>query len=522
MYNQFKEKIAGKWILLFLSLLIVFLLVLYIRHPGTGNRTQTQTPSETETVSGTAAAEEASPGNAAFEATPGNAGLPPFSEEDLLEQSLNLNRSFRPWYNYSGLMNRYKRGYRNRKKQTESTAPSLRPVHKDLIYLATDLHYYPSSMTDYGEAFQDRMDIDDGKDIADIGSILDSWIDTVIEERPATVILSGDLTYNGESIAHEELTEKLKRLTDEGIQVLAIPGNHDINNPSAAFYYGSREETATSPDADGFLSYYHAYGYDQAAERDGASLSYLYKIDDTHWLMMLDSAIYSPVNEVEGRIRPDTLSWMKKVLEEADDAGAQVIPVAHHNLLSESRLYTTLCTLDNNQDVISLLEKHHVKLWLSGHLHLQRIKNYLPEPGADRNTEHITEAVTASFAMYPFPYGVIRLGESGALSYRSAYVNAEDAVKADGLERFRSVITKQAARTIGTIPDDMKETMADSYAELLKDYVAGIPVDETEYRSETGYRLFTRFMNGSAEMKNVEAMLADTKKDNRTWHSDSP
>jgi len=498
--------------------MIAAFLVVFIfrgRHHETG-RPAAGTESETQAKPEEAGSEESSSsGASASNAGSSDTEEGQFTAADLLEQGKYLTELNRPWS---------ETGRQKPKKKENKENPSLvtlRPVHKDTVYLATDIHYYPSSMTDGGEAFQDMLDADDGKDIPDIEEILDSWIDEVIEERPATVVLSGDLTLNGESIAHKELAEKLKRFSAEGIQVLVIPGNHDINNEKAAFYFGTKTQTATSPDAEEFREIYRDFGYGEAAESDPDSLSYVYKIDDGHWLLMLDSAVYDPVNRVYGEIRPETLNWMETVLKEAKESGALVIPVAHHNLLSESRLYTTECTLNNHSDVIKLLEEYGVPLYLSGHLHLQRIKEYLPEPGADKAIPHVAEAVTGCFAMDPFPYGIIKWTDGGTLSYEAKEVKTTDAVRENGLMRFKSVITKQAVRTIGTIPDNMKETMADFYADLLQDYVSGTQTDRKELQSEKGYQLFQKFMAGSREMKKVEDMLTDSEKDgNRQWKKD--
>ena len=41
------------------------------------------------------------------------------------------------------------------------------------------------------------------------------------------LILSGDLTFNGEKKSHEELAEKFKKVEKSGAPVMVIPGNHD-------------------------------------------------------------------------------------------------------------------------------------------------------------------------------------------------------------------------------------------------------------------------------------------------------
>ena len=90
------------------------------------------------------------------------------------------------------------------------------------------------------------------------------------------------------------------------------------------------------------------YGYDQAISRDSASLSYVYQLDERNRLLMLDSCQYEPKNLVEGRIKAETLVWMDEQLKKAQEDGMQILPIAHHNLLAQSRMYTTQCAMDNN------------------------------------------------------------------------------------------------------------------------------------------------------------------------------
>lgn len=59
----------------------------------------------------------------------------------------------------------------------------------------------------------------------------------------------------------------------------------------------------------------------------------------------------------------------------AKEHGIQVIVLAHHNLLQESRLFTTQCEMENGPEVTALLEKYQVPLYISGHLHVQRIRD---------------------------------------------------------------------------------------------------------------------------------------------------
>ena len=395
-------------------------------------------------------------------------------------------------------------------KKEEKEEEKLRPVDKSKIYIANDIHYYPSWMSDFGEAYRQWADADDGKDTQDISTILDIWIDSIIEERPATVILAGDITYNGEKDAHLELASKLHRLTEEGIQVLVIPGNHDINNHHAASYWGDVKGLVDTLDgAEDFYNIYQEFGYDQALKRDEDSLSYLYALDDKHWILMIDASVYDPENKVYGYVKESTLTWMQDILSEAKEKNIQLIPISHQNLLNESRLYNIDCMIKNNKAVIELINSYNIKLWISGHLHLQRIKSYLPEPGANASDYNLTEIVTGAFSMYPFPYGRINLGDNEALSYNVSYVNVGDEINKRGIDEFDEVIDKQASSRVGIIPDDMKQAIAEKYSELLMDYICGNKVDSKSFKGDIAYSYIERFMDGSSFIKDVEGMLKD-------------
>lgn len=146
-------------------------------------------------------------------------------------------------------------------------------------------------------------------------------MDQVIEEHPSALVLSGDITMNGEKINHEELARGLMRVQDAGIPVLIVPGNHDINNPHAAVYFGEEKAETDPVTPEEFYNIYHMYGYDQAISRDDASLSYVYQLDERNRLLMLDTCQYEPKNMVEGQLKVETLRWADEQLKKARKMG---------------------------------------------------------------------------------------------------------------------------------------------------------------------------------------------------------
>lgn len=395
------------------------------------------------------------------------------------------------------------------------------------IVLATDLHYQSREAGDGGEAFQLFVERGDGKVVEYLPELLEAFIDEVIELNPSALVLSGDITMNGERMNHEELSGKLARVEEAGIPVLVIPGNHDINNTNAAVYYGSEKASAPSIDGEDFYEIYHDYGYDDALSRDEASLSYVYELDEKNWLLMLDSCQYDPRNLVEGRIKEETLAWMEEELQKAQEQGIFVLPIAHHNLLAQSRMYTTQCAMENNGEVIDLLQKYRLPLFFSGHLHVQRIRKHKSEPGVPDGAYGIQEIITDALSIPPCQYGLITWEEDGSITYATQAVDvsawAQKTGSADpnlldfeawSSEYIQELIIDQIRGIVKNLGNDVERSMAAVYAGVYIDYYAGRQIDAKGVRSSKGYRWWQRNMPDSYLLRELDSMIEDSDRDN--------
>ncbi len=88
------------------------------------------------------------------------------------------------------------------------------------LIVATDLHYLSPELIERGGLFEEMLRTGDGKQTDYIGQLTDAFLEEVIEEKPQGLILSGDLTFNGEKKSHEELAGKLKRVEEAGISAM--------------------------------------------------------------------------------------------------------------------------------------------------------------------------------------------------------------------------------------------------------------------------------------------------------------
>lgn len=287
------------------------------------------------------------------------------------------------------------------------------------IVLATDIHYLAEELAgNRCQSFINYVYGGDGRVLLYSWEILDAFLADMKEKDPDLILLSGDLTLNGEKASHEELASLLEELDKEGIPVLVVPGNHDINNFHARRFSGTNSYPVDSITAEEFADIYSDFGYVAADSRDPNSLSYLYKVDSSLWLLMLDSCQYDPVNQVGGMIQSGTYKWMEPILYEAWEEGAEVITVSHHNLLEQSGVSDAFyddCTIEHSEELLQMLSDNEVRLHLSGHLHLQ---HHMEE-------DDVAEVVTGSLVMAPCRYGVVDVYDDGSITYHTETVNVE-------------------------------------------------------------------------------------------------
>lgn len=395
------------------------------------------------------------------------------------------------------------------------------------LFLVSDLHYMSPSTTDYGEAFQTLVKKSDGKSVEYLPQILETLLDEAMAERPDALILTGDITMNGEKANHLELAERLSRLQEAGVQVLVIPGNHDINNREASVYFGDRAEKAPGVTPEEFTEIYRRFGWDQALSRDEASFSYVYPLRDGIWLMLLDTARYEPENLVEGMVRPETYAWMEENLQAAKEQEIQVIVLGHHNLLSESNMYTTMCVLENGNEVLGLLEQYHVPVYVSGHLHLQRTKKHQKEP-SDQGYG-IWEIVSDAISIPPCQYGIFSWQEPGIMDYRTKKADVSGWAGKNGMEDenllnfadyeteyIRQLIKDQVKLETRHIRESTSDAMAGIYADVYADYCGGLRIDRRETLGSWEYSQWKLYWPRSRQAGELKAMIRDSFRDHNT------
>jgi 3',5'-cyclic AMP phosphodiesterase CpdA len=260
----------------------------------------------------------------------------------------------------------------------ENILKSARPHMK--IAVMSDIHFLdPTLLTNgaaTGAAFQNYLNFDP-KLIELGGPILMKAISDIVAAKPDILLIPGDLTKDGEKVSHETMATLLKQISDQGIKVFVIPGNHDINNPEAVAYDGNNSSPVPSISANDFAEIYSCFGYENAFSRDNNSLSYICEPFNKVWILGIDDCKYY-LNEtgglatVSGVIKDETMTWIKEMLAEAKKKNITVLAMMHHGIIEH---YTGQATLDagyvtdNWQTNAEALIDAGLRVIFTGHYH---------------------------------------------------------------------------------------------------------------------------------------------------------
>lgn len=248
------------------------------------------------------------------------------------------------------------------------------------VFIATDVHLFSDNLlSEDNQRYTKDKFVSDGRIQEYDYQLMEALVEQVNAQIPEYLILTGDLTFNGERDSHLEVARLLSGVNPD-TKVLVIPGNHDVYSINAVSVINDKMEAVDSITSEDFREIYADFGYEGAVSYDADSLSYIYALDDDKWALMLDTSL-SRYNEeydyqiVGGGIEESTLAWLEEKLIYAKENGIDVISFSHHNLLVHNQLFEYNYTMRNSGEVLALFAEYEVKLNFSGHLHIQSIKN---------------------------------------------------------------------------------------------------------------------------------------------------
>lgn len=386
------------------------------------------------------------------------------------------------------------------------------------IVQISDLHYLSSRLTDYGKSYNKKIGVVDAKPVKNVDKILDSLILEVIEIKPDVLIISGDITFNGERASHEEVSSKLNILKDKGIQVLVIPGNHDIDSQRSNSYFGDEIETVENIDSNDFSNIYNSFVMGEnkrIVSRDNHSLSYLYKLSSNVNLLLLDTNSGKNINEVSN----GTLKWIEKILKYTSSRNEIVISVSHQNILIHNKMFASGYRIKNASSIIELYKKYNVRLNLSGHMHLQHISQY----------NGVYDISIGSIGLYPHIYAVVDIDDVNTIEYFTEKLSISKWMEKYGYkddtlvnfenfsrEKFRENVLMQSSKvfsgekTIGKFKKEDIEKMMEFMVDSSVSYFSGEIYKNPQLRKDNPtLKMWLEHFSDEFQVKYLESIYTD-------------
>ncbi len=260
------------------------------------------------------------------------------------------------------------------------------PTEENLITISifSDPHFYDNSLGTSGEAFEQYL-ASDRKMIAESEAITKSVVNMIAHDNSKIVIVTGDLTKDGELKSHQMFASYLKQLKDKGKKVFVLPGNHDVDNPASYSYPGAAPVKVPNVSAEQFKSIYADFGYKNAIAIDpNGSLTYIAEPVDGVWLFCLDACRWrenaGKAHSVTGGIFGEaTFNWIKEKLAEGKQKNKLMIGAIHHNVVEHfvgQKMLFSEYVLDNWELVAKTFAESGLSVIFSGHHHAHDARIY--------------------------------------------------------------------------------------------------------------------------------------------------
>ena len=288
------------------------------------------------------------------------------------------------------------------------------------IAVLSDTHYLSPDMIADTADFEEHLN-SDRKMFAQSDAFLTALLDTVKQDDPDVLLISGDLTKDGEKEGHEELAEKLEQLEQEtGVQVYITPGNHDLNNSNAMNFNTANGEAvpAGRTSQEDYKQIYADLVYNDesviatftpAEGKQGGGLSYVARPKDGFTIISIDSARYSADNtesgtdehETSGNVSPEMEAWIVEQTQAAKQRGDTVIGLQHHGMVPHFSMEPDLLPMylvNDYERLANVYADAGMSYIFTGHMHANDIATVTTEAG---NTLYDIE--TGSVVTYPSP-----------------------------------------------------------------------------------------------------------------------
>lgn len=324
------------------------------------------------------------------------------------------------------------------------TVPALaaeKPQDMNLrIAVMSDLHYLSPDMIADTEDFEHAFN-SDRKLLKESSSVLREMLERVRADKPDILLVSGDLTKDGEQECHAALAKQLQQLQQDvpGLKIYVINGNHDIRNYNAKNFNTAdgKAVPATRTEPEDFKQIYDFVYSDPtiiatftpAEGNKAGGLSYVARPVEGLTVIAMDTCRYSSDNtsngddehETSGAISADLEKWVIEQTAAAKARGDLVIGLEHHGLVPHFDVQPTILPMylvNGYERIAQEYADAGMSVVFTGHMHAVDISAMTTKAG---NTFYDIE--TGSALTYPCPVRFVDLRRSTVGGETNTYMS---------------------------------------------------------------------------------------------------
>ncbi len=247
------------------------------------------------------------------------------------------------------------------------------------FYLITDTHYFENSLGAYGKEYDEFMRYEQ-KCFAETQSINEAvfaWLNRASDAD--TVLIAGDLSFNGERESHRGFVRLLQGLRNAGKKVYVVTADHDFNDKPFAFNETGRIQPEGTK-RDELFDIYSDFGFGSAIAVDREHLSYVAQLGEGVRLLALNN---DGSRDNKRNFDAAHIQWIKEQAQKAREDGQMMFAMNHFPLLPCQPVFTLISSTMQKQsaNAAQVLADAGVHLVFTGHMHQQSINEYISPSG---------------------------------------------------------------------------------------------------------------------------------------------
>ena len=331
------------------------------------------------------------------------------------------------------------------------------------ITVLTDTHYYCEKNGTSGAAY-DNADSRSQKLLAGSREVLESAFNQIKKDNESNIVLiSGDVTNNGELNAHAEFIDMLRDLRNSGKKVYVITATHDFrDNGFTDAYDGDNKVPTPTATREMLFDMYREFGPDEALSVHRDSMSFVVQLCEGYRLFALNDD-----RNLSGKsgFSDECFEWITNEAEKAKAENQFIIAMTHHPLIAPCPIYELIGKGDMLGDYdkrLPQLADLGIQFIFTGHTHIHNTSAYQSEKG-----NVIYDVCCASPIGYPGAMrSVVFDPDNERVDVSTVFVETPDSMKKEGKD-LREVLENQL---IGVIKNMIK--------------VAGEDIDKFAYAAQ--------------------------------------